>query len=152
MTGMTNDFRLHHHGILVQNIEDSVREYAENFGYEIRSQTIHDPLQTAYVRFLRLPFESVYLELVSPDGPESVLQNTLRRAPGLHHICFSTSSLDEGLRHMNDRGAMLIRPPIPAVAFRSQKIAWVMDRNFTLVELVERGSNGELDFPGRPSE
>lgn len=144
---LNNDFRLHHYGILVQNIEDSVREYTENFGYENRSETIHDAFQTAYVRFLCLPFESVYLELVSPDSPESVLQNTLRRAPGLHHICFSTSSIDEGLRRMSDRGAMVVRPPVPAVAFRRQKIAWLMDRNFTLVELVERGSNGELDFP-----
>jgi len=145
---LNNDFRLHHYGILVQNIEDSAREYAENFGYEARSETIHDPLQTAYVRFLCLPFESVYLELVSPDSPESVLQNTLRRAPGLHHVCFSTSSIDAGLRQMSDGGAMVVRPPVPAVAFRKQKIAWVMDRNFMLVELVERGSSGELDFPG----
>jgi methylmalonyl-CoA/ethylmalonyl-CoA epimerase len=148
MTAMTNDFRLHHYGILVENIEECTRQYVENFGYHVRSETFHDPIQAARVRFLSLPGESVYLELVSPDGPESQLQNALRRSPGLHHLCFSTPRLDEGLRHMSDHGAMLVRAPAPAVAFRQQKIAWVMDRNFMLVELVERGSNGELDFPG----
>lgn len=147
MIGAPHDFKLHHYGILVENIEESSQDYADNFGYEIRSTLIHDPYQTAYVRFLAMPSEPTYLELVSPDGPQSLLQNALRRSPGLHHICFSTYSLDTGIHQMSSSGATLVRPPVPAVAFRNRKIAWLMDRNFTLVELVERGSNGELDFP-----
>jgi hypothetical protein len=30
---------------------------------------------------------------------------------------------------------MVIRPPVPAVAFRNRRIAWLMDRDFILVEL-----------------
>ena len=41
------------------------------FGYEVRTPVIHDPLQTAFVQFLALPGDRVYLEFVSPDGPES---------------------------------------------------------------------------------
>lgn len=140
------DMQLHHFGVLVENIEDASRDYVESFGYQIRSETIHDPLQTAYVRFLALPSESTYLELVSPDGSQSKLQNALRQAPGLHHICYATASIELGMEHLNSRGAMVIQPPVPAVAFRNQRIAWLMDRNCILVELVERGTNGELDF------
>ena len=50
---------------------------------------------------------------------------------------------------MDSKGAMILREPVPAVAFRNQRIAWLMDRNCTLIELVERGLNGELDFPRR---
>jgi hypothetical protein len=37
--------------------------------------------------------------------------------------------------------------PVPAVAFRNRRIAWLVDPSCILVELVERGTNGELDFP-----
>jgi methylmalonyl-CoA/ethylmalonyl-CoA epimerase len=141
--------RLHHFGVLVENIEEASRDYVENFGYEICSDIIHDPLQTACVRFLALPSESTYLELVSPDSPQSKLQNALRQAPGLHHLCYSTASIELAMEHLNRRGAMIIREPVPAVAFRDKRIAWLVDRNCTLVELVERGTNEELDFPSR---
>jgi len=141
------EMKLHHFGVLVENIESCSQDYVNNFGYQIRSGIIHDPLQAAHVRFLALPQETTYIELVSPDGLQSFLQNALKRAPGLNHICFSTSSIEECLRDMNAKGAMILRDPVPAVAFRNQRIAWLMDRNLTLIELVERGTQGELDFP-----
>jgi methylmalonyl-CoA/ethylmalonyl-CoA epimerase len=144
---VTQDMKLHHFGILVEDIEACSRDFVDNFGYEIRSEIIHDPLQAAVVRFLALPAEMTYIELVAPDSPQSVLQNALKRVPGLNHICFSTSDIEESLRHMNSRGAMVIHSPVPAVAFRNKRIAWLMDPNCILVELVERGVQGELDFP-----
>jgi methylmalonyl-CoA/ethylmalonyl-CoA epimerase len=139
--------KLHHFGILVEDIESCSHDYVAHFGYEIRSKIIHDPLQAAYALFLALPSETTYLELVSPDGPRSALQNALKRMPGPHHICFSTVAIEESLEYMSSKGAMVIRPPVPAVAFRNRKIAWLMERNCTLIELVERGTSGELDFP-----
>jgi methylmalonyl-CoA/ethylmalonyl-CoA epimerase len=141
------DTKLHHFGILVENIETCSRDYLEHFGYEIRSEIIHDPLQAAYVRFLALPSETTYIELVAPDSPQSVLQNALKRGPGLNHICFSTAAIEESLQYMSSKGAMVLHPPVPAVAFRNKRIAWLVDRNCILVELVERGTSGELDFP-----
>jgi methylmalonyl-CoA/ethylmalonyl-CoA epimerase len=146
-TSWKPDMELHHFGVLVQDIESCSRDYVEHFGYEIRSEVIHDPLQTAYVRFLALPAESRYIELVSPDGPKSFLQNALKRTPGLNHTCYATSAIERCLEYMSSRGAPIIRQPVPAVAFRNKRIAWFMDRNKVLVELVERGDDGELDFP-----
>jgi hypothetical protein len=42
---------------------------------------------------------------------------------------------------------MILRSPVPAVAFRNRRIAWLMDRHCILVELVEQGTHGELEFP-----
>ena len=141
------DMKLHHFGILVENIETCSRDFVANFGYQIRSKVVHDPLQAAYVRFLALPSETTYLELIAPDGPRSHLHNALKRAPGPNHVCFSTADIEESLQYMSSKGAMIVRPPAPAVAFRNLRIAWLMDPHCILVELVERGSHGELDFP-----
>lgn len=40
-----------------------------------------------------------------------------------------------GTRTYERQGRMVIRPPVPAVAFRNRRIAWLMDRDFILVEL-----------------
>jgi methylmalonyl-CoA/ethylmalonyl-CoA epimerase len=139
--------RLHHFGILVENIENCSHDLVANFGYQIRSKIIHDPLQAAYVRFLALPSEPTYIELIAPDSPRSHLHNALKRAPGPNHVCFSTVDIEESLRYLSSKGAMILRPPAPAVAFGNLRICWLMDPNCILVELVERGLNGELDFP-----
>jgi len=136
ITGGLN-LRLHHVGILVSDIESAAHDYVGTLGYEICSAIIHDPRQGAYVQFLALRSETTLIELVSPDGPGSFLQNSLKRAPGINHLCYSTPSIDETLQFMSSQGAMILHEPVPAVAFLEKRIAWVMDRNYTLIELVE---------------
>jgi hypothetical protein len=70
---------LHHVGFAVAAIELTTRSYVTRYGYAIRTPVIHDPLQTAFVQFLALPGDHVYLELVSPDGPASRLSSAVRR-------------------------------------------------------------------------
>lgn len=140
-------FQLHHVAVVVADVERASASYAANYGYEIRSGIIDDPVQTASVRFLALPASDVYLELVAPSGAESVLRRALAKGGGLNHVCFATDAIGEAIAHLREQGAVLIKPPAPAVAFRGQPIAWLMDDASTLVELVERGADGQLDFP-----
>lgn len=148
MTRVT--FSLHHVAVLVAaDVERASASYVATYGYEIRSAIIDDPVHTAAVRFLALPSCGVYLELVAPYGPTSVLQTGLAKGGGLNHVCFATDSIDTAISHLRGQGAVLIRPPAPAAAFRNQPIAWLFDRTNTLVELVEQGGDGQLDFPPR---
>ena len=103
-------------------------------------------MQTAFVRFFALPRSRAYLELVAPDGPASVLNGALAKGGGVHHICYSTPCLDGTLQHLRSAGAIVIRRPVPAVAFCNRRIAWVMDESRALVELVERESQGDREF------
>ncbi len=136
--------RFHHVGVLVENIERSAKAYIGRFGYQARSGVIHDPMQTAYVQFLSFPGENVFLEFVSPDGPESALGLALKKGGGLNHICYSTSEIERTCLQLRSSGLFLIRPPTPAVAFNGRQIAWLMDKSGALFELVERGPENEL--------
>ena len=49
-------------GLLVRDIEKRAKFYTERLGYEIRSDVVHDPVQTAFVQFLKLPGDASYLE------------------------------------------------------------------------------------------
>ncbi len=135
---------LHHVGVLVSDIAEKCAFYTRRFGYEIRSEIIHDRLQTAFVQFLRLPGQATYLELVSPDGPESKLANALRKGEGLHHLCYGTEHIEDDFTKLCGEGLVPICEPVPATAFPGRKIAWLVGVDRVLIELVERGAPGEL--------
>jgi methylmalonyl-CoA/ethylmalonyl-CoA epimerase len=141
---MLPDFQTHHIGVLVKDIRAALIRYTESLGYQVRSELIHDPVQTAYVQFLGLPGSTVHFELISPDGPESRLKNALKKGGGIHHICYSVPSIDEAVATLQDQRWLVIDPPQPATAFNGRKIAWLMNRDHLLVELVECGEVGEL--------
>ena len=140
--------RLHHVGHAVKEIEAVAQHYVERFGYAIATPAIHDPLQTALVQFLRLPGESVYLELVAPDGAESKLTNATRRGGGLHHLCYTAGPLEAVIDALEASGMKLISEPKVAVAFAGRRICWLMGGDGDLVELVERREDADLCMPG----
>jgi methylmalonyl-CoA/ethylmalonyl-CoA epimerase len=135
---------LHHIGVVVAEIGPAVAAYIADFGYEIHSPASHDPVQTVFYQFLRLPGDSTYLELVAPDGPESKLANALKKRNALNHVCYAVDDIEDACRILRDRGSFLIQEPQPAIAFKGRRIAWLLGGDAVLVELVERGPEGEL--------
>ncbi len=133
---MLRPVRLHHIGILVRDIESTASEYARWMGYKLRSDKLHDPVQTAYVQFLVLPGERTLLELISPDSPQSRLDNALRKGGGLNHLCYATPDIEAACRDWRVAGFFLIHPPTSSVAFCGRRIAWLMSPDCVLLELV----------------
>jgi len=129
--------------VLVKQIAES----AENFrrlGYEARTPVVHDPVQTAYVQFFRLPKDRVYLELVAPAEEGSKLDNALRKGGGLHHVCYATADIEGACAEMCGAGWFLVAEPVAAVAFGGRRVAWLRGADRMLTELVEEGAEGEL--------
>lgn len=135
---------LHHVGYLVAQIDAAGDLYRKQFGYQIASAIIHDPVQTAMVQFLRLPGDSSYLELISPAGPDSRLSSALAKGGGLNHLCYCTAELDSEIERLRSMGLILLRKPVPAAAFSGRRIAWMRGTDPIPIELVESGARGEL--------
>lgn len=131
--------RLHHIGHLVKDIPAAAKILVENYGYRIESGVIEDPVQTAFVQFMRLPGATNWLELVSPNGENSKLKATLAKGCGLHHVCYEVDGIETVCAQFSTRKMMILSPPVPAVAFGGRRIAWFMDHTRMLVELVESG-------------
>jgi methylmalonyl-CoA/ethylmalonyl-CoA epimerase len=138
------NLRLHHIGMLVHNIESARQTYERRFGYDAQSGVVHDPNQGAFVQFFRLPQDDVFLEFVSPDGPESKLNGALNKGVGLHHLCYATDSIEQSCAELRSNGMTLIEPPVCAQAFPGRRIAWLMGRDRVLVELIEEGARKGL--------
>jgi methylmalonyl-CoA/ethylmalonyl-CoA epimerase len=62
----------------------------------------------------------------------------LIRGGGLHHLCYEVAELDAHLEKMQARGGIIVKPPLPAVAFENRRIAWVVTRQKLLLEFLEQ--------------
>ncbi len=134
---MTGILRTHHIGVLVRDVASATESYVANLGYEIKSEIFHDPVQTAFVRFLGLPGDSACLELIAPDSPDSRLAIALKKGGGINHICYEVQAIEDAVLLLRDRKYVTIQAPVPAVAFNGRRIAWLMNRDHLLVELLE---------------
>jgi methylmalonyl-CoA/ethylmalonyl-CoA epimerase len=134
------NLKLHHVGMLVADISATRELYQKRFGYDVYGDIIHDPKQTAYVQFLKLPHDQVWLELVSPDRAESRFSNGLKQGLGLHHLCYATAAIENSCADLRQRGMTLIQGPVNAAAFPGRRIAWLMSRDRLLIELVEQSA------------
>jgi methylmalonyl-CoA/ethylmalonyl-CoA epimerase len=130
--------RLHHVGILTADIGKAAQDYTVGLGYTFCSEVIHDPVQTAYVQFLQMAPGEPLVELVAPDGPTSKLTRSLKKPGRLHHLCYATEDIAERCRQLRSQCMFLVSHPVPAVAFLGRRIAWLMDRDGLLIELVEQ--------------
>lgn len=148
MLEASSGFALHHVGYAVKAIAAVSETYVSLFGYEVRTPVIHDPVQTAFVQFLSLPGERVYLEFVSPDGPASVLANAIRKGGGLNHLCYCADNIERAAEWLVQGGMLPLSPPLPAVAFAGRRVCWLMGENRVPIELVERNNPGDSCIPG----
>src|ERR1700735_671062 len=117
---------LHHIGFVVGSIEKTVDRFARSISAQWDGQIIADPLQGVRITFLRSvasPSESL-IELVEPAGAKSPVENFLKRGGGLHHLCYEVDSLTAQLQLSRSLGGLVVRQPMPAVAFGGRHIAW----------------------------
>jgi methylmalonyl-CoA/ethylmalonyl-CoA epimerase len=131
------DLNLHHIGIAVKDIAQATADYQRRLGCELEGGVIHDPVQTAFIQFLRLRGDTVLIELVAPDGPQSKLMNAVSKGGGLNHVCHSTADIESTCQSLRDEGMVILLDPTPAVGFGGRRIAWLFGEDRVLTELVE---------------
>jgi methylmalonyl-CoA/ethylmalonyl-CoA epimerase len=78
------------------------------------------------------------VELVAPYGSQNPVTLWLERGVKLYHLAFVATDLSAELDRMRTNGAKLMLPPTPAVGFGGRKVAFVMQANLLLVELIEK--------------
>jgi len=133
------EVKLHHIGFVVVSIEESGVSFARSLGATWDGNIIFDPLQKVRVTFLKGAHDNdALIELVEPGGEDSPVTQFLERGGGLHHLCYEVGDLDAHLDFCKSVGTLLIRKPVPAVAFGGRRIAWALTRKRLLVEYLER--------------
>jgi len=135
---MTQQLVIHHVGFVVADIEAGMRGFVHSLAAQWDGRIFADPHQKVKVAFLVTRPGDVRIELVQPAAGDSPVNRFLTgKGGGFHHICYEVEDLDRALAEFRGRGALLARPPKPAVAFEGRRIAWVLTAEKLLVELLE---------------
>jgi len=136
---MSERTQLHHIGFVVSSIANCIEGFAFSIGADWNGTIFHDPLQKARVTFLRTPFPGdPLIELIEPAGERSTVLRFLQKGGGLHHLCYEVDDLGAQLKAVQLKGAIVVRRPLPAVAFENRPIAWAVTKEKLLVEYLER--------------
>jgi methylmalonyl-CoA/ethylmalonyl-CoA epimerase len=128
--------KLHHIGIVVRDLGHSGRAYEGALGLVAASRVFLDPIQNVRLQFWRAR-DGSYIELIEPAGKDSPVWREAQKGGGLNHLCFETSDIGQTIDDSVQKGAMVVRPPAPAVAFGGQPVAFLYFLDLGLLEFVE---------------
>jgi methylmalonyl-CoA/ethylmalonyl-CoA epimerase len=127
---------LHHVGYVVPRMAPALARWLDE-GARLLVEPVDDPIQRVTVALLAVDAE-VPVELVAPiDGSDSPITARLRRGGGLDHFCFTVPDVGEQIESELLAGALLVCPPVHAVAF-SRQIGFVQRRSGLVVEFISQ--------------
>jgi methylmalonyl-CoA/ethylmalonyl-CoA epimerase len=125
-------------GFAVRSIGEAGAGVAASLGAAWDGAVVHDPAQRARVAFIRPGTGGPAIELIEADAADAPLAAFVARGGGLHHLCYEVDSLEAQLASSRAGGALIVRRPVPAVAFEGRRIAWVYTKERLLIEYLER--------------
>jgi methylmalonyl-CoA/ethylmalonyl-CoA epimerase len=130
---------LHHIGFVVRSIREEIDGFASSVGATWDGEIFEDPLQQVRVAFLQpaSPTDAA-IELVEPAIENSPVSRFLQHGGGLHHVCYELDDLEAELKRARARGSLVVKQPLPAVAFKGRRIAWIVTRQRLVIEYLER--------------
>ena len=133
--------KLHHIGIVVQNINESLGEISNFLSFESTSLPTLVGSQKVNICFLKT--NSVYIELIEPADPDSPIISFVKEGGGFHHLCFEVDDIQQEIDKMVENGARLVVAPVKG--FEDRLIAFLMlnmkKTKCNLIELVGPKNN-----------
>jgi methylmalonyl-CoA/ethylmalonyl-CoA epimerase len=98
--------RVHHIGIAVKNLKDSVPLFEKLLGVKAHIQPV--PSQKVTEASFKIG-NGAEINLMEPMGPDSTVANFLeKRGEGLHHIALEVDDINAELKVMEEQGIQLI--------------------------------------------
>ena len=127
-----------HIGVAVSNIKESLSVFNNLFELNDVSEIYEDIFQNIKISFFC--FAGVKIELIEPlDGSKkSPVDNIIEKNMSYYHLCFRTGCIEDEILQLVEKGAIVVTEPIPSLAFRSRKIAFLYIKHLGLIELVEK--------------
>ncbi|MDE1831676.1 VOC family protein [Candidatus Nitrosotalea okcheonensis] len=129
--------KLHHIGIVVGNIKQSIGELKNYLNFETTSTIM--PVGSQKVNICLLKIGDPFLELIEPASPDSAISEFARSGGGIHHLCFEVKDIEVELESFAKKGATILVNPVRG--FDERRIAFVdlntKNTKCGLVELLE---------------
>tara|TARA_Y100000817_G_C16762034_1_gene502097 strand:+ start:89 stop:487 length:399 start_codon:yes stop_codon:yes gene_type:complete len=130
--------KLHHIGIVVKNIQESLGEITQFLEFQETSLPMEVSSQKVNVCFLKT--SNVYLELIEPIDQDSPVKKFSESGGGFHHLCFEVEDIFKEIEKMKRKGARVIVEPTKG--FDDRLIAFIFlnmkNTDCNLIEFAEK--------------
>lgn len=130
--------KLHHIGIVVNSIQDSLGELKNYLRFETTSAIM--PVGSQKVNVCLLKIGEPFLELIESTSPDSAISEFAKSGGGIHHICYEVNNIESELESLSKKGATILVKPVKG--FDKRRIAFVdlntKNTKCGLVELLEK--------------
>ena len=130
--------KLHHIGIVVKNIQESLGELTNYLNFE--STTVPSLVGSQKVNICFLKTNNVFLELIEPAQENSPISDFVKKGGGYHHLCFEVDDIHLELEKVKKNGARIIVDVVKG--FEDRLTAFVMldmkNTNCNLIEFAEK--------------
>lgn len=129
--------KIHHIGIVVPNIEDSLGEIRNFIPFE--EITIPSLIGSQKVNVCFLKVGEVFLEFIEAVSKDSPVSDFSKTGGGYHHICFEVKDIHQEIEKFREKGCRIIVEPVKG--FEGRLIAFVFlkmkNTKCNLIELAE---------------
>jgi len=135
--------KLHHIGIVVKDLDRSLNQYRQDFGFLPVSDVITVDNQGVRVVLLSCGSDAA-IELIEPINEDSPAYSAARQGGGLNHLCYETADFDGFLERFQHKIVRSARPS-PLNLFGGRRTAFIF-RHHQLIELLEAESCHSPEF------
>lgn len=129
--------RLHHVGIVVPDIQNSLGELKRFMSFQ--SISLPMPVKTRKVNVCFLKVGESSIELIEPTSGDSGIAEFAAKGGGIHHLCFEVGDIESEVKRLAEGGAKLL--VAPEKGFDERRIAFLDLGTKTkcgLIELLEK--------------
>jgi methylmalonyl-CoA/ethylmalonyl-CoA epimerase len=137
MNNIKTFMKLHHVGIVVNSIQESLGELKRYLNFETVSAIM--PVGSQKVNICLMKIGEPFLELIEPASSDSAISEFAKSGGGIHHICYEVKNIESELESFAKKGATILVSPVKG--FDERRIAFVdlntKNTNCGLVELLE---------------
>jgi methylmalonyl-CoA/ethylmalonyl-CoA epimerase len=132
--------KLDHVGIIVSDLEESIRYYKELYQFSEITDVIDEPEQNVRIAFIKTGKSGeAMIELIQPVNEQSSVYNFLKKTGGgVHHMSYEVEDLDRSIEHFKTMKALPIGRIYPGAGHQGRRVVWFYTRLKELVELIER--------------
>ena len=124
--------KLHHIGIVVEDIEKSRKRYEKIFGIKIGMKPYED--KNMKVKILFFDLGDMKIELIEPVGESGVSRFLEKKGEVLHHLAYEVRDINKTVKNLKEKGANIIEP----VDAYEGRVAFIHPKDVgILIEFVE---------------
>lgn len=132
---MLPDFKFHHIGITVFDIDDTAQYYIDA-GYQ-KTETVIDAIQNVKICFLTKEGMPM-LELLAPVDENSPVNRTLdKMGVTPYHCCYSVDDMEGAIARLKKIKFVPLIKAVEACAIGGRRVCFLFNKKVGLIELVE---------------